>query len=79
MGDLSLERLVEWVGLSRRPADRAGIAILFCVVERGYQTAVQEVTRGCTFQFGPAKSVNACSRCFTCIFDLGKRKHQTGQ
>lgn len=30
----------------------------------------REVT---TFQLGPAKSVNACSRCFTCTFDLGER------
>jgi len=48
---------------------------LFYVKKPGHQTNVREVTRGRrTFQFGPAKSVKACSRCFTCIFDLGRKK-----
>ena len=54
--------------------------MLFCVEKLGHQTDGQEATRGgSTFQFGPAKSVNACSRYFTCIFDLGERKNQENQ
>lgn len=31
---------------------------------------------GRTFQLGPARSVSACSRCFTCIFDLERETIQ---
>jgi len=71
-----------FVGLDCPDVQRKELGSRCCSASRNpvHQTEVQEVTRGeGTFQFGPAKSVNACSRCFTCIFDLGERKNQTNQ